>query len=47
MKSPTEIKNAQDINLSKKIRVGGMVKKNSITVKNEEIIAMVEAKVAL
>ena len=26
-KSPTDIKNVQDINLSKKIRVGGMVKK--------------------
>ena len=40
-KSPTEIKNVQDINLSKKIRVGGMVKKNSITVKNEEIIFII------
>ena len=28
-KSPTDIKNNQDINFNKKIRVGGMVKKNS------------------
>ena len=26
-KSPTEIKNAQDLNFEKKMRVGGMVKK--------------------
>ena len=40
-KSPTDIKNVQDLNLSKKIRVGGMVKKNSISVKNEEIIFII------
>ena len=40
-KSPTDIKNVQDLNLSKKIRVGGMVKKNSIIVKNEEIIFII------
>ena len=36
-KSPTDIKNNQDINFDKKIRVGGMVKKNSLIIKEEEI----------
>ena len=36
-KSPTEIKLSQEINTNKKIRVGGMVKKNSLKIKNEEI----------
>ena len=36
-KSPTDIKNNQNINLDKKIRVGGMVKKNSFIIKEEEI----------
>jgi len=36
-KSPTEIKNNQNINFDKKIRVGGMVKKNSLIIKEEEI----------
>ena len=36
-KSPTDIKNNQNINFGKKIRVGGMVKKNSLTIKEEEI----------
>ena len=36
-KSPTDIKNNQNINFDKKIRVGGMVKKNSIIIKEEEI----------
>jgi len=36
-KSPTDIKNNQDINFDKKIRVGGMVKKNSLIIKSEEI----------
>ena len=36
-KSPTDIKNNQNINFDKKIRVGGMVKKNSLTIKEEEI----------
>ena len=36
-KSPTEIKNDQNINFNKKIRVGGMVKKNSLIIKEEEI----------
>ena len=36
-KSPTDIKNNQDIDFDKKIRVGGMVKKNSLIIKEEEI----------
>jgi len=36
-KSPTDIKNNQNINFDKKIRVGGMVKKNSLIIKDEEI----------
>ena len=36
-KSPTDIKNNQNINYGKKIRVGGMVKKNSLIIKEEEI----------
>ena len=36
-KSPTDIKNNQNINFDKKIRVGGMVKKNSLIIKKEEI----------
>ena len=36
-KSPTDIKNDQNINLNKKIRVGGMVKKDSLIIKEEEI----------
>ena len=36
-KSPTDIKTIQDINLNKKIRVGGMVKKNSVIISEEEI----------
>ena len=36
-KSPTDIKNNQNINFDKKIRVGGMVKKNSLIIKAEEI----------
>ena len=36
-KSPTDIKNNQNINFQKKIRVGGMVKKNSLIIKEEEI----------
>ena len=35
--SPTDIKNNQNINFDKKIRVGGMVKKNSLMIKEEEI----------
>ena len=36
-KSPTDIKNNQNINFDKKIRVGVMVKKNSLIIKEEEI----------
>ena len=36
-KSPTDIKNNQNINYDKKIRAGGMVKKNSLIIKEEEI----------
>ncbi len=36
-KSPTDIKNNPNINFDKKIRVGGMVKKNSLIIKEEEI----------
>ena len=36
-KSPTDIKNNQNINFDKKIRVGGMVKNDSISIKSEEL----------
>ena len=36
-KSPTDIQLSQDIIFNKKIRVGGMVKKNSIKINAEEI----------
>ena len=36
-KSPTDIKLSQDISFNNKIRVGGMVKKNSININNQEI----------
>ena len=36
-KSPTDIKNTQDTSFKKKIRVGGMVKKNSLIISGEEI----------
>ena len=36
-KSPTDIKNNQNIDFDKIIRVGGMVKKNSLIIKEEEI----------
>ena len=35
--SPTEIKISQDINYNKKIRVGGMVKKDTIEIFDQEI----------
>ena len=35
--SPTEIKDKQNLNLNKQIRIGGMVKKESIFVNNDEI----------
>ena len=36
-RSPTDIQLSQDIISNKKIRVGGMVKKNSININNKEI----------
>ena len=36
-KSPTDIKNNQNINFDKKIRVGGMVKNNSILIEAKSI----------
>ena len=36
-KSPTDIKTNQDINLEKKIRVGGMVKKDTLKISEQEI----------
>ena len=35
--SPTDIKVGQDIDLNKKLRVGGMVKKGSVMISEEEI----------
>ena len=36
-KSPTDIQISQDLDFNKKIRVGGMVKKESVTISEEEI----------
>ena len=36
-KSPTDIKGNQELDINKKIRVGGMVKKGSVTISEEEI----------
>ena len=36
-KSPTDIKTSQDLDFTKKIRVGGMVKKGSVIISEEEI----------
>jgi cytochrome c-type biogenesis protein CcmE len=36
-KSPTDIKESQDLDFNKKLRVGGMVKKDSIIISEEEI----------
>ena len=35
--SPTDIKTSQDINFNKKIRVGGMVKKDTLNINDQEI----------
>ena len=35
--SPTDIKTSQDINYNKKMRVGGMVKKDTLNIKEQEI----------
>lgn len=39
-KSPTEIKNLKELT-KKKVRVGGMVKKDSLIIKNEEIVFVI------
>ena len=39
-KSPTEIKQSSE-SITKKIRVGGMVKKNSITVDNQKVLFII------
>ena len=36
-KSPTEIKNSQNVDFNKKLRVGGMVKENTLKINEEEI----------
>tara|TARA_B100001121_G_scaffold201684_1_gene176364 strand:+ start:243 stop:671 length:429 start_codon:yes stop_codon:yes gene_type:complete len=36
-KSPTDIKISKEIDFNKKIRVGGMVKKNTVSISNQEI----------
>jgi len=36
-KSPTDIKFSKEIRKNKKVRIGGMVKKNSLSISNEEI----------
>ena len=36
-KSPTDIKTSQDADFTKKLRVGGMVKKDSVIISEEEI----------
>tara|TARA_B100001093_G_C26621838_1_gene924981 strand:+ start:305 stop:733 length:429 start_codon:yes stop_codon:yes gene_type:complete len=40
-KSPTEIKNSEDINFAKKIRIGGMVKKDTLRVNSSEILFII------
>ena len=39
--SPTDIEQSEDINYDKKIRVGGMVKKNTLNVNGKEIIFII------
>ena len=39
--SPTDIKESQDIDYSQKIRVGGMVKKDTLNIKDQEIIFII------
>ena len=40
-KTPTDIRVSQDIDFSKKIRVGGMVKKNTLNIKDQEILFII------
>ena len=39
--SPTDIKLNQDINFDKRLRVGGMVKKNTLNIKDQEILFII------
>ena len=39
--SPTDIELSQDLDYDKKIRVGGMVKKNTLAIKSQEIIFVI------
>ena len=39
--SPTDIRDNQDIDFNKKIRVGGMVKKNTLNIQDQEIIFII------
>tara|TARA_Y100001958_G_C21178595_1_gene508941 strand:+ start:285 stop:713 length:429 start_codon:yes stop_codon:yes gene_type:complete len=39
--SPTDIKESQDIDYNQKIRVGGMVKKDTLNIKDQEIIFII------
>ena len=39
--SPTDIKLNQDINFDKRLRIGGMVKKNTLNIKNQEILFII------
>ena len=41
LKSPTDIKNLNEIKNAQKIRVGGMVKKNSIKINDKEIFFVI------
>ena len=40
-KTPTDIRVSQDIDFNKKIRVGGMVKKNTLNIKDQEILFII------
>ena len=39
--SPTDIKLNQDINFDKRLRVGGMVKENTLNIKDQEILFII------
>ena len=39
--SPSDIRFSQDIKFDKKIRVGGMVKKNTLKIKDQEILCII------
>ena len=42
--TPTEIKNQEDVSLGKAMRVGGMVKKNSITINKDNEVRVAITK---